>query len=102
MINSPKQLSIEKVRSPLRKKQDYLLYPTYLFRRKTISESITPSLSPKHRDETQLLFQEPLLRRGSRLNKQPQRIFPFSTIQLGALYRIKANDVKLKNHNDDM
>ncbi|CAD8190048.1 unnamed protein product [Paramecium octaurelia] len=99
--NSPKQ-SIEPMNCKrVNRKQDYLLYPTYLFRRKTISESIT-SLSPKNiRDETQLLFQEPLLRRQKNL-KSPQKIFPFSTIQLGSLYKIKANEIKVNKLNDQI
>ncbi|CAD8195295.1 unnamed protein product [Paramecium pentaurelia] len=99
--NSPKQ-SIEPINyKRVNRKQDYLLYPTYLFRRKTISESFT-SLSPKNiRDETQLLFQEPLLRRQKNL-KSPQKIFPFSTIQLGTLYKIKANEIKMNKKNDQI
>ncbi|CAD8107190.1 unnamed protein product [Paramecium primaurelia] len=97
--NSPKQ-SIEPLNCKrMNRKQDYLLCPTYLFRRKTVSESFT-SLSPKHiQDETQLLFQEPLLRRQKNM-KSPQKIFPFSTIQLGALYRVKANDIKINKNQD--
>ncbi|CAD8200739.1 unnamed protein product [Paramecium octaurelia] len=97
--NSPKQ-SIEPLNCKrMNRKQDYLLCPTYLFRRKTVSESFT-SLSPKHiQDETQLLFQEPLLRRQKNL-KSPQKIFPFSTIQLGALYRVKANEIKINKNQD--
>ncbi|CAD8187433.1 unnamed protein product [Paramecium pentaurelia] len=99
--NSPKQ-SIEAINyKRVNRKQDYLLYPTYLFRRKTVSESFT-SLSPKNiRDETQLLFQEPLLRRQKNL-KSPQKIFPFSTIQLGALHKIKANEIKMNKKNDEI
>ncbi|CAK63162.1 unnamed protein product (macronuclear) [Paramecium tetraurelia] len=99
--NSPKQ-SIEPLNCKrMNRKQDYLLCPTYLFRRKTVSESFT-SLSPKHiQDETQLLFQEPLLRRQKNL-KSPQKIFPFSTIQLGALYRVKANEIKINKNQDLM
>ncbi|CAD8187552.1 unnamed protein product [Paramecium octaurelia] len=99
--NSPKQ-SIETINyKRVNRKQDYLLYPTYLFRRKTVSESFT-SLSPKNiRDETQLLFQEPLLRRQKNL-KSPQKIFPFSTIQLGALQKIKANEIKMNKKNDEI
>ncbi|CAD8194589.1 unnamed protein product [Paramecium pentaurelia] len=97
--NSPKQ-SIEPLNCKrMNRKQDYLLCPTYLFRRKTVSESFT-SLSPKHiQDETQLLFQEPLLRRQKNM-KSPQKIFPFSTIQLGALYRVKANEIKINKNQD--
>ncbi|CAD8106137.1 unnamed protein product [Paramecium sonneborni] len=99
--NSPKQ-SIQPINfKRVNRKQDYLLYPTYLFRRKTASESFT-SLSPQNiRDETQLIFQEPLLRRQKNM-RSPQKIFPFSTIQLGALYKIKANNVKMNKKNDQI
>ncbi|CAD8115501.1 unnamed protein product [Paramecium sonneborni] len=98
--NSPKQ-SIELLKCKIiNRKQDYLLCPTYLLRRKTISESFTSFSSKQIQDETQLLFQEPLLRRQKNM-KSSQKIFPFSTIQLGALYRIKAKDIKI-NKDDDL
>ncbi|KAM3133396.1 hypothetical protein pb186bvf_014557 [Paramecium bursaria] len=102
--HSPKPSSLEPIYRLPKKKQDYLLFPTFLFRRKTVSENLTPSLSPKPRhDETHLLFQDPYnnIRKFTQ-NKKNQKIFPYSTVHLGLLQKVKANDVKLQRNQESI